>query len=212
MKIEKLTDNKIRIIVNLEDLEKKNISLHSLMSNSIESQSLLIDILAEAEKEVGFTTQGCRINIEALASSDGHFIFTITKDIQEQDNMVVPVKRKVNVRKKKSDSDIDFKKVIYKFATFDEFCNFCSFLHSNQLDDLNGFAKNNSLYLLNNTYYLVISNINLKYSKLKKFYALISEFAVLVSHNNTNFESKLTEHGKVIMKSNAIKRWKKYFV
>ena len=79
MKIEKLTENKIRIILNVEDLEKNNIDLHSFMSNSIESQSLFIDILNQAEHEVGFSTKDCKILIEALASSDGNFIFTITK-------------------------------------------------------------------------------------------------------------------------------------
>ena len=63
MKIEKITDNKIRIILNLEDLEAKNIDLHSLMSNSIESQSLFVEMLDEAEKTVGFYTKDSKIMI-----------------------------------------------------------------------------------------------------------------------------------------------------
>ena len=207
MKIEKLTDNKIRIIVNLEDLEKKNINLHSLMSNSIESQSLLVDILEEAEKEVGFSTNGCRISIEAFASSDGHFIFTITKSAAEAEK-VIPKKKKVSIKRK--ETNIDFERAIYKFSTFDEFCNCCSHINNTNFSDLKGLAKNNSLYLYDDTYYLVISDINLNFTNLKGFYAIISEFATLVTHN-TSFESKLNEHGKIIMKSNAIKRCIKYF-
>ncbi len=54
MKIEKLTENKIRIILDIQDLKEKNIDLHSFMSDSIESQDLFYDMLDKAEKEVRF--------------------------------------------------------------------------------------------------------------------------------------------------------------
>ena len=38
MKIEKLTDNKIRIILDIDDLAKKNIDVHSLIKNDVETQ------------------------------------------------------------------------------------------------------------------------------------------------------------------------------
>ena len=69
MKIEKITDNKIRIFLNLDDLKAKNIDLHSFMSNSIESQSLFVDMLNEAEKTVGFYAKDSKVLIEALASA-----------------------------------------------------------------------------------------------------------------------------------------------
>ena len=34
MKIEKLTENKIRIILNIDDLAKKNIDINSLIKNT----------------------------------------------------------------------------------------------------------------------------------------------------------------------------------
>ena len=34
MKIEKLTDNKIRIIIDLDELSDKNIDIHSLIENN----------------------------------------------------------------------------------------------------------------------------------------------------------------------------------
>ena len=85
MKIEKITENKIRIILNMDDLEENNIDLHSFMSNPVDSQNLFIDILDKAEHEVGFSTKDCKILIEAIASSDGHFVFTITKYKSDQD-------------------------------------------------------------------------------------------------------------------------------
>ena len=203
MKIEKITENKIRIILNLDDLRAKNIDLHSLMSNSIESQSLFVDMLDEAEKTVGFNTQDSKILIEALASSDGHFVFTITK--VEED----APKRK-NVKIKRKTTNTNFKKAIYQFESFDEFCNFCNYIDNTKLKGLNGFSKNSSLYLYDNTYFLVISDINSSFPDLKGFYAAISEFAKMVN-NPEAFESKLTEYGKAIMKKNAIIRCTEYF-
>lgn len=52
MKIEKLNDDKIRITLNLKDLEENHIDFHTFMSNSIESQELFLDMLDKAEKEL----------------------------------------------------------------------------------------------------------------------------------------------------------------
>ena len=70
MKIEKLNENKIRVTLNIDDLAERDIDYHSFMSNSIESQSIFIDMLNKAEREVGFNTEDCRIMIEALALKD----------------------------------------------------------------------------------------------------------------------------------------------
>lgn len=75
MRIEKITENKIRIILNMNDLQEKNIDLHSFMSNSIESQDLFYDMLDKAEKEVGFKTKDYKLMIEALAVPERKFYF-----------------------------------------------------------------------------------------------------------------------------------------
>ena len=40
MKIEKLTENKIRVIVNTEDLKENDIDFNLLMNKSMETQNL----------------------------------------------------------------------------------------------------------------------------------------------------------------------------
>jgi len=73
LQIEKITENKIRIILNVQDLEEKNIDLHSFMSNSIESQDLFYDMLNKAEKEIGFETKNYKLVIETLAIPNRQF-------------------------------------------------------------------------------------------------------------------------------------------
>ena len=209
MKIEKITENKIRIIINLDDLKEKNIDLHSFMANSIETQTLFLDMLKEAERKVGFSIKDSKILIEVLASSNGNFIFTITKVGSDKKNETVK-KKNLKIIKKKALSN-NIKNLIYKFETFDEFCTFCSYINNSKLKSVKGLAKSISLYLYNNTYYLVIANINPNYSNLNRFYAIISEFAVTVGNAET-FQSKLVEYGKVVMKTNAINKCTKYFL
>lgn len=75
MKIEKLNENKIRITLNMDDLNERNIDLHSFMSNSIENQDIFMDMLDKADAEVGFKTDDCRLMIEALALKERSFCF-----------------------------------------------------------------------------------------------------------------------------------------
>ena len=203
MKIEKITDNKIRIILNLDDLKEKKIDLHSFLSNSIESQNLFVEMLNEAERTVGFYVKDSKVLIEALASSDGLFIFTITK--VEEDN---PKRRAIHIKRKSVTAN--YKKAIYKFESFEEFCNFCTYINKNYLKDLSSYVKNNSLYFYKDKYFLVISDINLNHPNIKGFLATMSEFAKPINHAD-DFESKLLEYGTSIMKRNAIKRWLQYF-
>ena len=205
MKIEKLNDDKIRITLNLDDLKENDIDLHTFMSNSIESQELFLGMLDKAEKEVGFVTDDCRIIIEAIATNGGNFIFTITRVATESDK---PTKQKFKIKRKVS--NIDTKKAIYCFNTFDEFCCFCDFLKHNLQNALNKFAKHVSLYTYNEKYYLVITNIFAEIDFLRSFCSSIIEFAHFVPEANL-FESKLKEYGTIIMKNNAFDICIKYF-
>ena len=75
MRIEKLTENKIRITLNLDDLKENNIDLHSFMSSSLETQDLFYNMLDKAEKEIGFKTKDYKLMIEALAAPERKFHF-----------------------------------------------------------------------------------------------------------------------------------------
>ena len=56
MKIEKLTENKIRIILKIEEMNNNNIiNLHDFMIDNIKSKNFFIDILDKAEKELKVT-------------------------------------------------------------------------------------------------------------------------------------------------------------
>ena len=45
MKIEKITENKIRVLLKYEDIKDKNIDLHTIMTKAIESQGFFLEML-----------------------------------------------------------------------------------------------------------------------------------------------------------------------
>lgn len=210
MKIEKLTENKIRIIINLDELTKKNIDIYSLNSSNGKTHSLFKAILNEAEKQVGFKAQNCKLLVEVFSTTEGYIIFTLTKYRNENtSNSGNSNNRKLRVKRKNVFAS--YKNAIYKFNNFEEFCNFCTYCCNSKLSDLKGFAKNISLYEYHNFYFLVFSDINSDYIYNNLFYTCISEFSSLVSTSFV-FKNKLTEYGKAIFKANAIKNGIKYFV
>lgn len=206
MKIEKITENKIRITLNLDDLKEKNIDFHSFMSNSIEAQDIFLDMLKEADEQVGFKTDDYKILLEALATSDGKFILNVTRIVPDTDNL-----KKIKVNTKRKSVKIDKKLAVYKFDTFDDFCNFATLLHESNYNFIVKKIKKALLYSYNNSYYLVLNNILASLPLLKSFCSLVSEFGMYIS-NSDLFEKKLSEYGKIVIKNNAIETCCKYFM
>lgn len=215
LKIEKLTENKIRIIMKQEDLKDPSLDLHTILTQSPESQKLFLEILDKAKKECNFNIDGHKLLIEAFSSSEDFVVFTITKyAVDKIDKSSLPtyspspknlkVKRKVNILPK-----TDFS--VYCFDDFEEFCSFCSAIKNNSNISTYGLVHSSSLYSYENNFYIVLSGINLKHKSLSKFYSLMSEFATFCTHSD-NFESKLKEYGKCIMKKNAISTTMKHFL
>ena len=80
MKFEKLTENKIRVIISNEDIPKENINNKKFVKFALENQDFFTKILALAKKELNFDYEGSKLLIEAFLFSDEILIFTITKD------------------------------------------------------------------------------------------------------------------------------------
>lgn len=205
MKIEKLTENKIRIIVNSYDLENKNLDFKALLSRTLDSQGFFLDMLEKAKTEVGFNTDGCKILVEAFSTTDEYLIFTITKYV-DKSNTQIGKRPKVKMK----NLNISATKAIYKLDNFDVFCDLCTYLNNN-FSNITKISKCSSLYLYNNNYYLLIRNNNISKDIMQNFYISISEF-LSMANLSSNFENKLFEHGKAIIKNNAILTGIKYFV
>ena len=195
LKIEKIDENKIRITLNIHDLIEKNIDFHTFMSNPIETQTLFAEMLETAEKEVGFTTKNCQLSIDAVATSTGDFIVTVTRCGD------APQKRKVRAKRKEVNFDAPI--LIYSFSSFDDIISFCKYVKIHLMQYKVIYDKFTSLYEYQNNYYIVFKNVQPDINKVKHFCALSSEFGKYVE-NAELFESKLAEYGNKIVSKNVI--------
>lgn len=194
-------ENKIRITLDMNDLAEKHIDFHEFMSNPINSQSFFLDVLDQAEKEIGFITKDCQIKLEALATSSGNFVLTVTRILPSANTD--SLKKKVKV-KRKSTSNIKCNNcAIFAFDTFDDFYDYGVSLTSNLSKKIEDLIGNTKLYLYNNTYYLIIDKLpdNLEFVKL--FSSSLLEFGKFVSDSNT-YKNKIIECGEVVIKKHAI--------
>lgn len=204
MRIEKLNEDKIRIFFDMDDLVEKNIDLHTFMSNSVETQDLFLDMLDQAESELGFNTKNYKLVIEALATSEGNFIITVTR-VLPNDNSTKKTKRTVKAKIKSVTPNKQSS--VVSFSDFDDFCSFCSYIK-------NKFSaqslKSSSLIYYNNKYYLIFNNLKLSIKDFKLLYSTLAEFSSTVN-NEALLERKIKEYGKVIFKKDAINECVKYF-
>lgn len=208
MKIEKLTENKIRIILKRDDFKDKKININEILLTTSESQKLFLEILNKAEKEVDFDTTGHKLLIEAYSETSDIFIFTITKYLEKKITEEKNNKKILSIRKRTQ--IFNASALIYKFCDFESFCEFCDFIHNNHNINTQKLYKSSILYLYNNTYYLTIDGINLSNKSLLTFHSILLEFSSLTKYTK-NFKFKLKEHGKIIIKNNAINTGIRYF-
>lgn len=126
MQIEKVNNNKLKVILNANDLEENNIDLNTFMANSLETQELFLDILDLAEEEFNFYVDNSKLVIESVSLANNIFIFTITK-LSEHKNFASS-------------------NYIYCFDHFDQFASIFSFIDNK--DVFNIYTYNDKFYLM----------------------------------------------------------------
>lgn len=128
MQIEKVNNNKLKVILNTNDLEENNIDLNTFMANSLESQELFLDILDLAEEEFNFYVDNSKLVIESVSLANNIFIFTITK-LPEHKNSNSP-------------------NYIYCFHHFDQIATIFSLIEKKTFSNI---------YTYNDKFYLIIN-------------------------------------------------------
>ena len=202
MRFEKLSHDKIRIILDLQDLEDNDIDYQSFMSNSSDSQKLFMEILDEAEEQIGFITKDYKLMIEALATIDGDFIITVTRSLPDFDIASVYKKRTIKAKRKSNKLTTDT--IIYEFNNFDDIFDFVLLLKNLNISGLNAFTKDFALYTYKNNYYLVMDNIDKNFDAIKTFLCALTEFGKSINNSNL-FKSRLNEYGTLLVKNNFYK-------
>ncbi len=79
MKIEKISEDVIKITLSVADFETRNLDSKQIKSNSPQYEKLLLDVIGHAEIEFGFNISECRVVFEPIANKLGEHVITITR-------------------------------------------------------------------------------------------------------------------------------------
>ena len=79
MKIEKLSESKIKFTVSREDMERWGITVESLITDTPKARELFKILIKRAEDETGFFAKGSNLMIEAQPGKGDAIILFITK-------------------------------------------------------------------------------------------------------------------------------------
>lgn len=208
MKIEKISDNIIKVTISLNDLEERNIDLNSLNYNSPAAQELFWDMMEQAESQFGFSVSDSQLIIEPVPDSDEGFIITITRldddsDFESIHKYIKNRFKKSEIRTKRRGRRLLSTIVIYAFSSFEHLCELCE-----KISPI--YSGDSTLYKLKDTYYLLLTRNSFTVADSKMFEILLGEYGRRV-HNAAFFEGYLNEYGVKIAESNAIDIINSYF-
>jgi adapter protein MecA 1/2 len=208
MKIEKISENKIKVTISPDDLDERNIDLNSLTSNSPAAQELFWDMMEQAEVEFGFDASDSQLCIEAISDSHEGFIITVTKldedgDFESIQKFIKNKFRKSDLKVKRKNRKICSAIMVYSFNNFDDICALCS-----KIDSL--YSGESTLYKLKEVYYLVLTKNSFNTPDIRRLEIILSEYGRKVS-NAGFYEGYLNEHGTKIVEYNAFEIIRCYF-
>ncbi len=211
MKIEKIDENKVRIILTIDELSQRHISLKDIEQDSNRAQDLFLDLLEESELNEDFIIDGSQLFVEASSDNEDLFIVTITKIDYMPEISKYTSSKKYSKKKKKSssanssDSRVQYTvaSAIYKFNSLDRIFDLCSRLSIEE-----AFLGTNSLYKYEDSYFLVFSNTSIKNDKFVKTFVILSEYAEQF-YSADMYKTLIKEKCKLIIDKKAIQKLSK---
>ena len=211
VRIEKISDTQIKIILNQADLKNRDIKISELAYGSKKAQELFRDMMETALEEHDFDTHNVPLMIEAVPLSVDSIMIIVTKvehpfEIGEK---ITPFRSKSNTRtfKKKTfvpEEEEDSTLMIYSFEKLDDVVE-----ASNRIYHL--YCGANSLYkdVYNNRYFLVLHKNYFVDTNLNQIESILSEYGN--KHVSSPLsEGFLAEHGEIMIQNKAIEVLKKH--
>lgn len=226
LKVEKISDNKIKITLTIDELSERKITLKDIEKNHSKAQDLFMDLLEESNLQDDFIDENAELFVEATSDNSNFFMITITKVnylkalpnynlLKTSKGMQNKIKTKRPSISKKNAAgklpkdveikqDIDpkvlynIKSFIYKFDNMDDLSSFCKKAIGDSL-----FVGSNCLYKHNNNYFIVFKNSTIKKQEFMKTFRLLSEYCS--SYYSSNLDKALiSERAELILDKNAI--------
>ena len=159
MKFEKMENGSLRCTLTQEDLEQNGVELEDFFSNTANAREFLEKLIRIAEDEVGYTTNGNMMSIQAAIMSEDEIVLTFSDSQVSGSEIIEHIKNMFHSSQKEAEpAQIDVKEDILSeaggkskdtqseakcngyvylltFASFPSVRNFCRILPQNHLTD-----------------------------------------------------------------------------
>ena len=188
MKFELLKPNKIKVVVEKDDLEKWGVTADEMAKNSPEIRDIFFDMLRQAEKETGFSCSNSRLVVEAAvrADSDELTLFVTKVDSNEEkelfDKISSAIKPMLREKEQKPDPETQKPPTMVELADFEDVIKMCYAMRE---------CMWGSLYSYKDKYYMTM---------LPNYIKKASEYGDVCP---AEYRSIVEEHGNSIIKSSA---------
>ena len=208
MKIEKINDKQIKVFLDQNDLEERDLNISELAYGGEKAQNFFREMIEVANEQFGFKLETNHIAIEAIPLSIDSIVLVLTQlsdNIDEMSEKLSLLKGLKELFKSAEDyeqtPDNDTKEnttdesvYVYKFKNLDTI----SELAYKTADSYNGSSI---LFKYKNMYYLQLVPEN----KLPAYIAFaLSEYGEKCDSSYLS-DAFFSEHGEVIIKDNALK-------
>lgn len=201
MKVEKINNNKVKITLTFEELEKRDINIKDIEKNSEIAKNLFVDLIEESNIDEDFEFEDSQLLIEASSDNNNLFVVTITKVDNLPDlRKYSLLEKKVKNSRKPNTIATNYKvdSFIYSFKSIDNILALCENAKSEKL-----FFGKNSLYKYNDIYFIIFANSSIKNKKFLKTFVFLSEYCENYYSYNM-FSSAIKEKSKLIVSNNAL--------
>lgn len=198
VRIERISENKIKVVINREDTRLWNVSLKKFTDNSPEAQELFWFALKQAEQDVNFSVGRAQLLVETLDAGGEGFVMIISK-LTGGSDLATELARS-GKRIKQTEFRLSKKAKqqpllrIFRFKDFDELC--CGVSEICEL-----YLGGSRLYKYGGSFYLELRPIDsFGFFEIEN---ILSEFAKKCD-NPLMLQGVLTEHGTVMIGADAI--------
>ncbi|QAY66187.1 genetic competence negative regulator [Paenibacillus protaetiae] len=197
MKIERLSQDKIRIFLTYDDLLERGIQKDDMWREIPKVHELFSEMMDQAYTELGFDASGGPLAVEVFALPAQGMVVIVTRGkvaagsedhILEEDDDSEEDIYEMEVTMEQSDV------VMYAFRDFEDVIDVCKKLKSASL------TEDGRLYSYNGKYILALEPANMETSRHNAVIAVLAEFGEATSVTYAMLE----EYGKVIVASGAI--------
>jgi len=215
MRIEKINENQIKLILTQADLTERNIKLEDLSSPSEKTQGLFREIMEHAFTECNFKSENTPLMVEAVPVGMDDLMIIVTKIEGKEDDTnsfkLVSQSKEMRRFKKKpliafdTDKDTNSNVLIYSFNALDDVIDLSVRL-SDDYDGPSALYKNESRYFL-----ILQDDVSFDDIKTESLELVLGEYGE--KHISSPLSKYyLIEHGEPILKNKAIKILAKSFV